>query len=96
MMAIVMLTTIDNPFNPFNEWDQWKSYDEHNKYFSCGLLDRIATASDELSDADYQLAIESAIDEILRYDPTCKYMKVYEPEVIVEQSENITDRGEGV
>ena len=85
-----MLTTIDNPFNPFAEWDQWKSYDEHNGYFSCGLVDRIALTSDELSDADYQLSIEIAIDEIIKYDPTCKYTKVYESE-----SENIPDRGEG-
>ena len=89
-MAAVMLTTIDNPFNPFTEWDQWKQYDEHNRYFSCGLVDRIAKTSHELSDADYQLEIERAIDEIIKYDPTCQYKKVYE-----DESENIPDRGEG-
>lgn len=89
-MAAVMLSTIDNPFNPFTEWDQWNSYDQDHKYYSCGLLGRIAKVSDELSEADYQQAIENAIDEIILYDPTCKFMKVYDP------NENNEDRGEGV
>lgn len=92
-----MLTTIDNPFNPFLEWDAWRSYDEHNKYFSCNLVDRIATTSNELSEEDYQKAIESAINEIIKYDPTCMYTKVYEVELESQnQSKTIVDRGEGV
>lgn len=86
-----MLSTIDNPFNPFHDWDEWKRYDEQNRYFSCGYVDRIAAVSNELSDEDYRLAIDHAIDEIIKYDPTGKYIKVYED----EESENITDRGEG-
>ena len=89
-MAAVMLTTIDNPFNPFEEWDEWNRYDRDHGYHSCGLLARIAKVSDELSEADYNQAIEHAINEIILYDPTCKFMKVY------EDNKNITDRGEGV
>ena len=87
----VMLSTIDNPFNPFIDWDEWKKYDEQHGYFSCAYLDRIASPSNELSDEDYQLAIESAIDSILEHDPTCMFIKVTETD-----GENPSDRGEGV
>lgn len=85
-----MLTTIDNPFNPFTNWDEWRRYDEEKKYFSCAYLARIAKTSDELSEIDYDLEVEHAIDEILKLNINGMYTKVY------ESDENITDRGEGV
>ena len=83
-MANVMLTTIDNPFNPFTHWDEWKRYDEDKRYYTCGYLDRIAKTSDELSDADYQLAIEDAITEILKLNINGMYAKVYEDDEMAE------------
>ena len=77
-MAAVMLTTIDNPFNPFTHWNEWIRYDEDKKYFTCGYLDRIAKTSYELSDADNQLEIERAIDEIVKLNINGLYTKVYE------------------
>lgn len=75
-MASVMLTTTDNPFNPFTQFDEWKNYDESNGYNSCGLVDRIAKTSDELSELDQQLAIERAIDEIVSLNAIGLYEKV--------------------
>lgn len=77
-MPAIMLTTIDNPFNPFTHWDEWKRYDEDKKYFTCEYLARIAKTSDELSEADYDKAIEDAIDEILSLNINGMYTKVYE------------------
>lgn len=82
-----MLTTVDNPFNPFTQWDEWKRFDEDKKHFTCGLLARIAKTSDDLSDADYDHAIIEAIDEIVRFDISGLYRKVY--------AKNITDPGGG-
>lgn len=77
-MPAIMLTTIDNPFNPFTHWDEWKRYDEDKKYFTCEYLARIAKTSDELSETDYDKAIEDAINEILSLNINGMYTKVYE------------------
>lgn len=70
-----MLTTIDNPFDPFTQFDKWKRWDEDSGYFTCEYLARIVITSDELSDADQSLAIEQAIDEIVRLNVTGTYRK---------------------
>ena len=85
-MSNMMLTTIDNPFNPFTQWDEWRRYDEDKKYFTCSYLARIAKTSDDLSTADYNLAIDRAINEIVSLNINGMYKKVYE---------NITDPGGG-
>ena len=75
-MAAIMLTTIDNPFNPFTQWDEWKSFDEDKGYFTCSYLARIAKTSDELSDVDYELVVEEAINEICELNTLGLYKKV--------------------
>ena len=85
----MMLTTIDNPFNPFTQWDEWKRYDEDKKYYTCSYLARIAKTSDDLSEADYNKAIDDAIEEIVSLNINGMYTKVYDEE------KNITDPGEG-
>lgn len=73
-----MLTTIDNPFSPFTQWDEWVRYDEDKKYFTCAYLARIAKTSDELTDSDYEQAIENAINEIISLNINGLYAKIYE------------------
>ena len=76
-----MLTTIDNPFNPFTEFDEWRQYDERAGYFTSQFLARIVITSSELSEADQSLAIEAAIDEIVKENVLGIYKKVEEPSV---------------
>lgn len=71
-----MLSTVDNPYNPHHQWDQWLTYDHDLGYYSSELLGRIAKTSDELSDADNELAINDAIDEIIREDIIGVFIKV--------------------
>ncbi len=61
----VTLTTIDNPFNPFDEFDLWLQFDKMHCYNSAELLDRFVFTSDELSEADQELAYEEAVDHIV-------------------------------
>ena len=61
-----MLTTVDNPFNPFTQFDEWRAFDEAAGYHTLSLLARIVRTSDDLSEADQSLAIEEAIDAIVR------------------------------
>lgn len=77
-MARCAITTIDNPYDPFNQFDSWFMFDVDNGYNSCGLLDRIAMTSDQLTEEENEQEIERAIDEIIKYDPLNIYKKVKE------------------
>jgi len=61
-----MLTTLDNPFDPFTQFDEWYAWDERAGYHTTSFLARIVKTSDNISDADQDLAIEQGIDEIIR------------------------------
>lgn len=71
-----MLTTSDNPFDPFTQFDQWYAFDTQRGYNTSAYLARIVRSSDELSEPDQQLAMEWAIDEIVRLNIRGVYMKI--------------------
>ena len=71
-----MLTTVDNPFNPFIDYDKWNAYDEAQGYYTSNFLARVVVTSSEISEADQDLAIENAIDEILKENVLGIYRKV--------------------
>jgi hypothetical protein len=73
---MVALTTVDNPFDPIDDFDNWYAFDLLKGYDSCGLLARIAKTSDTLSDKEYELEVERAIDEIIKYDLEKKFVKI--------------------
>ena len=75
-MKCFAITTKDNPYDPFTQFDDWYAFDELHDYHSCAYLGRVAKTSDQLSDADQMMAIEFAIDDIVKYDPLGIYMKV--------------------
>lgn len=64
----IMLTTVDNPFDPFSEFDDWLSFDTEKGYNSCGLIDRVAYFSPNISKADQELSIINAIKEIVKHN----------------------------
>lgn len=72
-----MLTTVDNPFNPFFEYEEWLNFDETEGYFSNELLARVVISSDEISEADQLLAIEYAIDEIIKENVSGMHKKAF-------------------
>lgn len=71
-----MLSTKDNPYNPFTNFDEWQAFDEQKGYNCCSFLARIANFSDEFDEHEKEIVIESAIDEILKYDLFNLYIKV--------------------
>jgi hypothetical protein len=78
-MANYMITTTDNPFNPFTNFDEWYAFDERAGYHTSGYVARIAFSSDDLSEADQELSINNAIDEIIEQNVLGIYRKVEEP-----------------
>lgn len=75
-MTDYMLTTTDNPYDPFEEFDDWNQFDLAKGYNSMSYLARIARVSGELSETDENLAINDAIDEIVRMNVIGIYTKV--------------------
>lgn len=71
-----MLTTIDNPWDPFTEFDPWYQWDTSHGYNSSQFLSRILASSHELSETDEELAIDLAIDEIVRENVNGVFVKV--------------------
>lgn len=74
-----MLTTVDNPYNPYDDFDEWNAYDVWKGYNSLAFLSRVARTSSDLSVSDNNLALELAIDEIIREDIWGIYTKVAKP-----------------
>lgn len=75
-MAEHMLTTIDNPFNPFTHPDEWQEFDEAAGYNTREFLARVVRTSDELSEADQDLALEQGIQEIVSENVSGIYRKI--------------------
>ena len=71
-----MLTTFDNPHSPFDDFEAWYNFDTTHDYGTLALLARIAKSSPDLSDADQALAIEQAIDEIVKENVSGMHKKV--------------------
>jgi len=68
-----MLSTVDNPYDPRTSWDEWFAFDTARGYNTCGLVARLCTSSDSLSEELEIEEIENAIDRILNLDGTNFY-----------------------
>lgn len=66
MAEVHMLTTVDNPYDPFTNFDEWNACDMRLGYNTMAFLARVVVTSHELSDADQEVAIELAVQEIAK------------------------------
>ena len=73
---LVAITTFDNPFNPFTQFTEWLLFDKEKGYKTCEYLARIAKVEDNLSQQEYNRAVEQAIDSIIKTDPFNIYKKI--------------------
>lgn len=78
-MSESMLSTIDNPYSPFTEYDEWFAWDTAKGYHTASFLARVAMVSEDLSEADFNLAVDEAIDEIVAENVSGLYIKVVKP-----------------
>lgn len=72
---MVTLTTVDNPYDPFTQYDEWNAFDLRKGYNTNSYLARIARTSPNLPPADYEQAIEDAVDEAIKFDVLGIYRK---------------------
>lgn len=71
-----LLTTSDNPYNPHTHYDEWYAWDVKAGYNTCALLARVTITSDEMSEADQDFAIETAMNEIISEKLLGNYIKI--------------------
>ena len=79
-MRKVALTTIDNPYDPIDQFDDWYAFDSQKGYNCCEYVGAIALTSSELSYQDQMNAVESAIDEIVKFNLLGIFKKVVKDE----------------
>jgi hypothetical protein len=72
----VWLTTTDNPYDPCDQYDQWKLFDKMHNHDCEELIARFANLSDQLTDTENLIELETAIDEIIAVDLEGVYKKI--------------------
>lgn len=77
-MAATFVTTLDNPYDYFTQFDEWYAFDTQKGYNTCAYVARIAKTSSEMSEKDYENALNDAVDEILDFNLTGNYVKTVE------------------
>lgn len=75
-MRVAMVTTTDNPYDPITQFDDWYAFDELQGYGTLSYLGRIAKTSQDLSAVDQAIAVEEAVDEIVKMNVLGIYKKV--------------------
>ena len=72
-----MLSLSTNPYDPFDEYELWLKFDHNEGFDSAGLMARVLSTSEAISEADQELAEEQAVDSIVN-NPSFKglYKKV--------------------
>ena len=88
-MAKSFVTTLDNPYNFFTQFDEWYAFDTEKGYNTCAYLARLANVSSEMSEKDYEEAVERVIEDVLRLNITGNYVRVVEGETTKKKEENI-------
>lgn len=81
MASAHMLSTSDNPWNPWTDFKEWHAFDLRAGHNTLAYLARITVSAHELSEADQDLAVELAIEEIVRLNINGMFIAVPEPEV---------------
>ena len=84
-MEATFVTTLDNPYDYFTQFDEWYAYDTSHGYDVIGqpyntlnYVARIANVNSNMTDLEYNAAVNDAVDEICRLNLTGNYRKVYE------------------
>ncbi len=77
-MKEIMLTTVDNPWNPFQNFNEWYSWDMAHGYDTCGVVARLSTKSQELSQEINEEFLENAIFDLIDADPIGLYTVISE------------------
>lgn len=84
-----MLTTMDNPYDPFTRYDEWDRFDQEKGYYTSSLLARFVITSEELSEADQDLALEQAMWEIAKDNLLGNYRLVTKDEKVFPKIKNL-------
>ncbi len=79
-MSAVFVTTEDNPYDFFTQFDQWHSFDTEKGYNTLNYVARVAQTDSDMSEKEYEEAVEEAVNDIVRINLTGNYKKIRESE----------------
>ncbi len=71
-----MLTTVDNPYDPFTDFNAWLAFDNRMGYDTSGYLARIAMIPEDMPEPYQLLALDAAMDEIVKENISGMWKKV--------------------
>ena len=69
MAKVAFITTVDNDHDPYDEFDEWIAFDNRHGYGTCEKMAALACTANDLSSADNAIAIEEAIDWLVKKFP---------------------------
>ena len=90
-MAATFVTTLDNPFDYFTQFDDWYSFDTQKGYNTLSYIARIALTSSDMSESEYERAVNDAVNDIVRLNITGNYKKVVDKREKVKKNEEEID-----
>ncbi len=79
-MSAVFVTTEDNPYDFFEEFDNWYEFDTSKGYDTLNYVARIAQTDSDMSEKEYEDAVEQAVNDIVRLNITGNYIKIRQKE----------------
>lgn len=90
-----MLTTIDNPFNPILDFDNWYAEDVRLSRINdcidtCSLLAKLVPDSPYNEDNLNDVFLDETMEDIVRLDPTKRYLIVYDESDMGAADENVS------
>ncbi|WP_458459241.1 hypothetical protein [Pseudobutyrivibrio sp.] len=82
-MAATFVTTMDNPYDFFDEFDEWYAFDISHGYDVIGqpyntlnYVARIAQTNSDMTEEEYEDAVNEAVEDIIKMNLTGNYRKV--------------------
>lgn len=82
-MAATFVTTMDNPYDFFDEFDEWYAFDISHGYDVIGqpyntlnYVARIAQTNPDMTEEEYEEAVNEAVEDIIKMNLTGNYRKV--------------------
>lgn len=72
----VFITTYDNPYDYFKQFKQWLDFDRQKGYYTLEYVGRLARLSNDLSDEEERLELESVFDSMIEWNGDF-YKKIY-------------------
>lgn len=88
-MGDTWVTTLDNPWDYFTNYEEWSAFDRSQGYNTEAYVARLVRTYEDEAYVDINQKIDQVIDEIVRFNLTGNYKKVYRNVEISTKDSNV-------